>query len=151
MKPWLSESWVIPPTESAEFVCAMEDVLDIYHSEYDPQNPWVCFDESCKQLVKEIKEPIPLQEGFPQKYDYQYERNGVANIFMFFEPLSGWRHVEVTERKTAIDYAGQMKYLVDECYPSADKIRVIQDNLNTHVRASLYKALKPAIGKADLR
>ena len=78
------ESWVIPPRESAEFVCAMEELLDIYQSEYDEENPWICFDESCKQLVKEIKEPIAHQEGKAQRYDYQYERNGVANMFMFF-------------------------------------------------------------------
>lgn len=119
-------------------------------SEYDEKNPWVCFDESCKQLVKEIKETIPPEQGKPQRYDYQYERNGVANLFMFKSPLQGWRHVEVTKQKTAIDYAHQMKYLVDECYPDADKIRVIQDNLNTHVKASLYKAFKPEEAKRIL-
>ena len=113
----------------------MEDVLDIYQGQYDEKNPWVCFDESCKQLVKEIKEKIPAEPREPERYDYQYERNGVANMFMFFEPLAGWRHVEVTEQRTAIDYAQQMKYLVDEHYPNAQKIRIIQDNLNTHVRA----------------
>lgn len=150
MKPWLNQSWVIPPEESAEFVCAMEDVLDIYQSEYDEKKPWVCFDESCKQLVQEIKEKIPASPGEPEKYDYQYKRNGVANLFMFFEPLQGWRHVEVTEHRTAIDYAHQMKYLVDERHPNAEKIRVIQDNLNTQVRASLYKAFEPKEAKRIL-
>ncbi|MDB9541845.1 IS630 family transposase, partial [Microcystis aeruginosa CS-1036] len=150
LKPWLNQSWVIPPKESAEFVCAMEDVLDIYHSEYDQQNPWLCFDESCKQLVKETKEKIPAEPREPERYDYQYERNGVANMFMFFEPLQGGRHVEVTQQRTASDYAHEMKYLVDERYPDAQKIRVIQDNLNTHVKASLYKAFEPEEGKRIL-
>lgn len=125
----------------------MEDVLDIYQSPYDAQKPWVCFDESCKQLVKEIREPIPAEPGKLERYDYQYERNGVANLFMFFEPLAAWRHIEVTEQRTAIDYAYQMKYLVDERYPMADKIRVIQDQLNTHVKTSLYKAFEPEEAK----
>ena len=128
----------------------MEDVLDIYLGEYDQKNPWLCFDESCKQLVKETREKIPSQPGVSQRYDYQYERNGVANIFMFFEPLQGWRHVEVTKHRTAIDYAHQMKYLVDERYPNAEKIRVIQDNLNTHAKASLYKAFEPKEAKRIL-
>ncbi len=125
----------------------MEDVLDIYQSPDDAKKPWVCFDESCKQLVKEIREPIPAEPGKLERYDYQYERNGVANLCMFFEPLAGWRPLEVTEQRTAIDYAYQMKYLVDERYPLADKIRVIQDQLNTHVKASLYKAFEPEEAK----
>ena len=85
----------------------MEDVLDIYQRAYDEKNPWVCFDESCKQLVKETREIIPPEPGQLERYDYQYERNGVANLFMFFEPLTGWRHIEVTDQRTAIDYAHQ--------------------------------------------
>jgi len=100
--------------------------------------------------VKETREPIPAKPEQLERYDYQYERNGVANLFMFFEPLTGWRHVEVTEQRTAIDYAHQMKYLVDERYPQAEKIGVIQDQLNTHVRASLYKAFKPEEAKRIL-
>ena len=125
----------------------MEDVLDIYQRAYDEKNPWVCFDESCKQLVKETREIIPPEPGQLERYDYQYERNGVANLFMFFEPLTGWRHIEVTDQRTAIDYAHQMKYLVDERYPTAEKIVVIQDQLNTHVKASLYKAFLPEEAK----
>ena len=121
----------------------MENVLDIYQSSYDEKKPWICFDESCKQLVKETRETIPAEPGHNRRYDYQYERNGVANLFMFFEPLTGWRHIEVTDQRTAVDYAHQMKYLVDERYPQADKIGVIQDQLNTHVKASLYKAFEP--------
>ena len=125
----------------------MEDVLDIYQRAYDEKNPWVCFDESCKKLVKETREIIPPEPGQLERYDYQYERNGVANLFMFFEPLTGWRHIEVTDQRTAIDYAHQMKYLVDERYPTAEKIVVIQDQLNTHVKASLYKAFLPEEAK----
>ena len=128
----------------------MEDVLDIYQSPYNAKKPWVCFDESCKQLVKETREPIPAEPGKLERYDYQYERNGVANLFMFFEPLTGWRHVEVTDQRTAVDYAHQMKYLVDERYPQAEKIGVIQDQLNTHVKASLYKAFEPEEAKRIL-
>lgn len=128
----------------------MENVLDIYKLPHDEKKPWICFDESCKQLVKETREPIPSKPGQLERYDYQYERNGVANLFMFFEPLTGWRHVEVTNQRTAIDYAHQMKYLVDERYPQADKIGVIQDQLNTHVKASLYKAFKPEEAKRIL-
>lgn len=91
----------------------MEDVLDVYKRPYDPQYPVVCFDESNKQLVAEIIEPLPMEPGELQRYDYQYERNGVCNLFMFFEPLAAWRHVEVTDRRTAIDYAQQIQYLVD--------------------------------------
>lgn len=128
----------------------MEHILDVYKLPYDEKKPWVCFDESCKQLVKETREPISPEPGHLERYDYQYERNGVANLFMFFEPLTGWRHVEVTEQRTAIDYAHQMKYLVDERYPQAEKIGVIQDQLNTHVKASLYKAFEPEEAKRIL-
>lgn len=125
----------------------MEDVLDIYKRPYDPQYPVVCFDESSKQLVAEIIAPLPMEPDQPQRYDYQYERNGVSNLFMFFEPLVGWRHVEVTDQHTAIDYAQQMKYLVDTRYCDATKITIVHDQLNTHVPASLYKAFEPAEAK----
>lgn len=128
----------------------MEDILDVYKRTYDEKNPWICFDESCKQLVKETRNPISPEPGQLERYDYQYERNGVANLFIFFEPLTGWRHVEVTEQRTAIDYAHQMKYLGDERYSQADKIGVIQDQLNTHVKASLYKAFEPEEAKRIL-
>lgn len=128
----------------------MEDVLDVYTCAYDPQHPVVCFDESNKQLVGEKIEPLPMEPGEPQRYDYQYERNGVCNLFMFFEPLTAWRHVAVTDRRTAVDYAMQMKYLVDECYPDALKIRLVHDQLNTHVPASLYKAFAPVEAKRIL-
>ena len=105
----------------------MEDVLEVYTRPYDPDYPVVCFDESSKQLVAEIIEPISMEAGQPQRYDYQYERKGVCNLFMMFEPLAAWRHVEVTNQRTAIDYATQMKSLVDEYYPDATKITIVHD------------------------
>ncbi len=150
LKPWLNKSWVIPPKAKAEFVAQMEDVLDVYKQPYDPLYPQVCFDECSKQLVAETRLPIPIEPGQPARYDYEYERNGVCNLFMFSEPLRGWRHVEVTDRRTAIDFAWQMKYLVDCCYPHAIKIRLVLDQLNTHVAASLYKAFEPAEAKRIL-
>ena len=141
---------MIPPKANAQFVYCRSDVLDVYTRPYDPLHPSVCFDESSKQLVAETQLPLPAQPGQPERYDYEYERNGVCNLFMFFEPLGAWRHVEVTDQRTAIDYAQQMKYLVDERYPDAIKITVIHDQLNTHVPASLYKALEPNEAKRIL-
>jgi len=122
----------------------MEDVLELYHEPYDPLRPVVCFDEGTKQLIGETRVPLPMSPGQPQRYDYEYERHGTANLFMFFEPLAGWRHVDVTDRRTKIDYAHCMKDLVDVHFPDAQVIRVVQDNLNTHRYASLYEAFEPA-------
>lgn len=138
------------PAANAEFVAHMEDVLEVYKRPYDPLYPQVCFDECSKQLVSETRQPLPLEPGQPSRYDYEYEREGVANLFLFSEPLTGWRQVVVTERRTAIDYAQQMKYRVDEVYPSAIQIRLVQDQLNTHRPASLYKAFAPAEAKRIL-
>ena len=135
---------MIPPVANAEFVCQRSEVLQLYTSPLDPDYPLVCFDESSKQLISETREPLPLQPGQPERFDYEYQREGVCNLFMFFEPLTGTRHVKVTDQRTSIDYAQQMKYLVDQRHPEAKKIRVVQDNLNTHVKASLYKAFTPA-------
>jgi transposase len=143
LKPWLKEQWVIPPEANAEFVCAMEDVLSVYVRPYDPERPVVCFDELSKQLVKETRKPIPPEMGKNEKVDYEYERNGTANIFMSFEPLAGRRSVKVTDRRTAIDFAHVIQELVDEKYPDAEKIVLVMDNLNTHKPASLYKAFEP--------
>ena len=121
----------------------MEDVLDLYTEPYDPKRPVVCFDETSKQLVAEKKTPIPPKRGRRERFDYEYERNGTRNLFMCCEPLAGWRHVEVTERRTMIDFAHQMRWLVDEAYPEAEKIRVVLDNLNTHKPASLYETFQP--------
>jgi len=122
----------------------MEDVLDVYHRKYDAAYPVVCMDEQPTQLVKETRNPLPLQPGQPAKYDYEYERNGTANHFMFTEPLGGWRDVRVTQRRTAVDWARQVKALVDDPrYAEADRITLVCDNLNTHKLASLYKAFAP--------
>ena len=134
---------MIPPEQNAEFVWRMEKVLEVYHSSYDSAFPVVCIDESNKQLVKETVAPIPAQSGQPERVDYEYERNGTANLFMVCEPMAGWRRVEVTEHRTAVDYAHLLKTLVDGDYPEAVKITVVQDNLNTHSPASLYKAFEP--------
>lgn len=135
---------MIPSKENAEFVAAMEDVLEVYRRPYDPQRPVVCLDEQSKQLVKQVNEPLPMQPGRIAKEDYEYERNGTANLFMLFEPLAGWRHVKVTERRTKIDFAHVIRELADVHYPDAEKIVLVMDNLNTHKPASLYEAFPPA-------
>jgi hypothetical protein len=122
----------------------MEEVLDVYTQPHDPQIPLVCLDECSKQLVSETRTPIPMKPGQPERVDYEYERNGTANMFMLFAPLEGWRHVEVTDRRTAVDYAQILKDLSDVHFPDAKKIKLVQDNLNTHVKASLYEAFPPA-------
>jgi hypothetical protein len=134
---------VIPPEQNAEFVWRMETVLDVYQTAYDPDVPVICIDEATKQLVKETVVPIPAESGQPERIDYEYERNGTANLFMVCEPMVGWRRVEVTQQRTAVDYAHLLKTLVDSDYAQTDKIIVIQDNLNTHSPASLYKAFDP--------
>jgi DDE superfamily endonuclease len=134
---------VIPPAHSAAFVCAMEDVLEVYHRPYDAARPVVCLDEASKQLVQETRPPRPLTPGHPRTVDYEYARNGTANLFMLFEPLVGRRHVEVTTRRTALDYARVVQELVDVRYPDATTLVLVQDNLNTHVPASLYAAFPP--------
>jgi len=121
----------------------MEDVLDVYQRPYDDAHPLIGMDESSKQLVKEVRSPLPGQPGEPEKYDAEYERNGVSNLFLFFEPLTGKRSVNVTEQRTAVDWAHQIKELVDIRYPHAERITLVMDNLNTHVGASLYKAFEP--------
>jgi DDE superfamily endonuclease len=135
---------VIPPKANAAFVAAMEDVLDVYTRAHDPARPLVCLDETSKQLVAETRQPEPMRPGKPARHDYEYKRNGTANLFMLFAPLEGWRHVEVTERRTAIDYAKILRDLADIHFPKADRIVLVQDNLNTHAPASLYEAFEPA-------
>ena len=122
----------------------MENVLEVYTRPHDPARPLVCLDETSKQLVAETREPIPMQPGQPARYDYEYERNGTANAFMLFAPLEGWRHVKITERRTSIDYAQVLKELSDVHFGKAEKIVLVQDNLNTHSPASLYEAFPPA-------
>ena len=129
---------------SAEFVAPMEDVLGVYAEPYDPTRPKVNFDETTKPLMKETRLPLPAQPGWPQRYDYAYERNGTRHLFLFVEPQTGRRHVQVTEQRTKIDFAHAMQWLVDEGSPEATVIRVVLDNLNTHKIASLYEAFEPA-------
>ena len=143
LKPWLRKQWVIPPLANAEFVCAMEDVLEVYSRPYDPARPQVCLDECSKQLVAETRRPLPAESGQAERYDYEYERRGTANLFMLSEPLAGKRHVKVTERRTAVDFAEVIRDLVDLHYPQAKKIVLVMDNLNTHKLASLYQAFTP--------
>lgn len=121
----------------------MEDVLDLYEEPYDPKRPVVCFDELPCQLVAETRTPQPAKSGRPARYDYEYSRRGTANIFALFEPKANWRHLDVTERRTAVDFASQMRDLADEHYPHAEKVRVVLDNLNTHTPAALYRAFEP--------
>jgi len=122
----------------------MEDVIQTYLLPYDPLYPVVCFDEACKQLFGEVREPLPVQQGSPAKQDYEYERKGVSHQLLMCEPLGGWRHVRVTQRRTRKDYAECVRELVEVRYPRARKIRLVQDNLNTHDGASLYEAFEPA-------
>jgi len=121
----------------------MEDVLEVYTRPYDPQRPQVCVDETSKQLVAETREPIPATPGQPARVDYEYERQGTANLFMVFEPLAGRRQVKVTERRTAVDFAHLLQEMSDEQYPQAETIVLVMDNLNTHKLASLYEAFAP--------
>ncbi len=125
----------------------MEDVLDVYTRPYDERYPQVCFDETSKQLLADIQEPLPMEPERPQRDDYEYERHGVRNLFLWYEPLKSRRHVEVTARRTRIDFAGQMKDLVDVHYPDAIKVVLVVDNLNTHSPASLYAAFEPTEAK----
>lgn len=144
MKPHLHQCWCIPPENSGEFVAAMEDVLDVYKRPYDPTRPVVGMDETSKQLVADVRIPIAAKPGHPQRYDAEYHRCGVANIFMFTEPLGGWRRVSVTEHRKKLDWAEQIRILLEEDYPDAEAVVLVMDNLNTHSIGSLYEAFEPA-------
>ena len=121
----------------------MEDVLELYQQPYDAKQPLVCMDETTKQLLSEVNEPLPARPGLPERFDYEYKREGVANLFMFFEPFQGRRHVKVTDHRTRLDWAEAMRELSDIAYPEAEKILVVLDNLNTHGPASFYEAFTP--------
>ena len=142
LKPWLKECWVIPPKQNADFVCAMEDVLDVYQRRYTEDEVLVCMDETSKQHVKEIRLPQSPTAGISARYDYEYERNGVSNLFMVSAPLEGWRQVKVTNRHTKQDWAQLIKEVVDEHFPNK-KIILVMDNLNTHKLSSLYATFEP--------
>ena len=122
----------------------MEEVLEVYQRPYDPRRPMVCMDELPQQLLVNVREPLPMEPGCPLREDYEYERKGVSNLFLFFEPLAGKRHVQVSERRTKVDWAHAMRHLADELYPEADVIVVVMDNLNTHSPASCSEACEPA-------
>jgi DDE superfamily endonuclease len=129
----------------------MEDVLDLYEEEYDPQYPTVCLDEKPVVLHADVQPPVPVAPGRPERVDYEYERRGTRNLFVLVEPLAGWRHVEVTAHRTMQDYARIVRWLVDEAYPQADYIRLVQDNLNTHTPAALYETFPAAEARRILQ
>jgi hypothetical protein len=139
--------WVIPAEQNVEFVAHMEEVLDVYTRPADPRRPQVCLDEASKQLLADVRPPLPMRPGAVERVDSEYKREGTANLFMLFEPLAGWRHVVVTQQRTRVDFAHVIKYLVDERYPAAEQIVLVMDQLNTHTKASLYEAFPPAEAK----
>jgi DDE superfamily endonuclease len=144
----LKKGWCLPEGPSADFVAAMEDVLDVYHRPYDPQQPVVCMDECSKQLIAEVREPLPAKPGQVAKYDSEYERRGTANVFMAVEPLAGKRAVRVTDRRTRVDWAQFVRLLLLTMYPQVAKVILVMDNLNTHGIASLYEAFDPETARA---
>jgi hypothetical protein len=139
--------WCIPPKQSAEFVYHMEDVLEVYHRPYDPKRPVLCIDETSKQLVGEARTPLPLGPGMVERYDHEYMRHGVANLFLACEPLAGWRHIAVTEHRGRVDWAGFIRSLLDGRYRDAERVVLVMDQLNTHALASLYEAFPPEEAK----
>jgi transposase len=130
---------VIPPKENARFVWRMEEVLDLYEEPYDPLFPVVCFDERPCQLLSEVREPLPMTPGLPERRDHEYRRGGMAHVLMAFEPLAGWREIEVTERRRGKEFAETVGRLAEEVYPKAEKIRLVVDNLNVHTPAAFYE------------
>lgn len=132
-----------PPEQSARFVAKMEDVLSVYKRPYDPDRPVVCMDEMPRQLLKEVREPIPPEPGREARYDHHYQRNGVVNLFTFFEPLSSWRTVLTRRRRTSVDWARCIDRMLTEHYPDAEKVILVMDNLNTHKPKSLYETFNP--------
>ena len=137
------EYWVIPPEADAEFAACMEEVLDTYEKPYDPTCPVLCMDEQPVQLLKDIRKPIPATTEHGKRVDYEYERAGTANIFMFTEPLAGWREVAVRETRTKIDWATEMARLLEGRYANCEKVVLVCDNLNTHTKGAFYEAFEP--------
>ena len=139
--------WCIPPPQDARFVSAMEDVLEVYERPFDELRPVVCLDEAAKQILGEVRKPLPMKpasaSASAERYDNEYERRGTCALFMLFEPLASWREVVVKARRTGLDYADVIRYLCDEKYPDVEKIVLVQDNLNTHGVWSLYHAFEP--------
>jgi hypothetical protein len=137
LKPWRVKQWCIPPQQNAEFVCRMEDVLDVYTQPYDAKHPLVTMDEKPVQWIGETRRPVKAKPGQLERFDFEYKRNGVANLFMLFEPLAARRQVSVRERKTNKDWAECIRELVEDHYPEAERITLVMDNLSTHKLASL--------------
>ena len=150
LKPWRRDMWCIPKVD-AEYVARMEDVLDLYGEPADARRPVVCFDESPTQLIGEVRPPIPARPGKLERYDCEYKRNGTANLFIFLDAHRSWRHVKVTDRRAAEDFAACMRDLADVHYPQAERIRVVLDNLSTHSAAALYQALPAPEARRILR
>jgi hypothetical protein len=145
------EYWVIPPDSDAEFVAHMEEVLDTYALPYDPACPVLCMDEQPVQLLKETRTPLPATAEHGQRVDFEYERAGTANIFMFTEPLAGWREVAVRPTKTKVDWAIEMARLLEGRYAACPRVRLVCDNLNTHTKGAFYEAFEPERARALLR
>ena len=143
--------WVIPPEADAEFVANMEEVLETYEQPYNPAFPVLCMDEQPVQLIQEARPPIAATIDHPKRIDYEYERAGTANIFMFTEPLSGWREATAREKKTKIDWALEMARLLEGRYAACDKVVLVCDNLNTHTKGAFYEAFEPARARALVR
>ena len=150
LKPWQKDMWCIPKVD-AEYVARMEDVLDLYAEPPDPKRPVVCFDESPTQLIGEARQPIPAAPGRPERFDYEYRRNGAVNLFVFLDAHRSWRRVKVTGHRTADEFALCMRELVDVDFPEAERIRVVLDNLSTHTAAALYAAFPPVEARRVLR
>ncbi len=145
------EYWVIPPEADAEFVAGMEEVLDTYAAPYDFGRPVLCMDEQPVQLLKETRTPIPATTGHPRRVDYEYERAGTASVFLFCEPLAGWRGVSIRERRTKVDWALEVAELLRTRYAGAEKVILVCDNLNTHTKGAFYEAFPPAEARAIVR
>lgn len=150
LKPWLKKMWCIPKVD-AEYVAKMEDVLELYAEPHDPKRPVMCFDETPRQLIGESRVPVAAKPGRVARYDYEYVRNGTANVFVFLDVHRPWRHVKVTDRRAASDFAQCMRDLVDVHYPNADRIRVVLDNLSTHTAASIYETFEAAEARRIVR
>lgn len=142
---------MIPPRKSAAFVWRMEKVLDLYEEPYDPLQPVVCFDERPCQLLAEVTESLPIAPGRPRRFDSHYERRGICHVLMAFEPLSGWRKVEVSERRRGREFAGMVRRLLEETYPRAERIRLVCDNLSTHSPAAFYESFPPEVARSLMK
>lgn len=143
--------WVIPPENDAEFVACMEEVLETYERPYDPAHPVICMDEQPVQLLKETKQPIPATRHHPQRVDYEYERNGTASIFIFTEPLSGFRQATARPQRTKADWAHEVAHLLDTHYADCRKVTLVLDNLNTHTKGAFYEVFEPAVARAYVK